>query len=237
MTAQPRKIAAIHQPSFLPWLGFFNKIVRSDVFVILDNVQFPKTGGFWGNRVKLVIAGKGEWITMPVNRSYSGTRNINEMEIDNSRPWNEKVLKSIEVNYKKAPYYSEIFPLVKSQLENTGNMLSDFNLNAIKQYCSLLGIDTSHFVIASQLKTEGAATDLLISIVKQTGCNAYMCGGGAHKYQEDEKFAEAGIELVYQGFNHPVYPQFNTSEFIPGLSIVDALMNCGFEQTKKLIAG
>ncbi|HMT10176.1 MAG TPA: WbqC family protein, partial [Ignavibacteria bacterium] len=88
------KIAAIHQPSFFPWLGFFNKIVRSDVFVILDNVQFPKTGGYWANRVKLVVGGKGEWVTMPINRSYSGTKNINEIEIDKSRSWNQKMLKS-----------------------------------------------------------------------------------------------------------------------------------------------
>ncbi len=228
-------VAAIHQPSFFPWLGFFNKIVRSDVFVILDNVQFPKTGGYWANRVKITISGKAEWITMPINRNYSGTKNINEIEIDNTRNWNVKVLKTIEVNYKKAPFYSEIFPIIENLLTKPGSDLTEFNLQIINTLCALLGINSSHFIKSSSIETTGSATDLLISIVKQTGCNVYMCGGGASKYQEDEKYESNGITLIYQNFKHPVYPQFNTQEFTPGLSVLDALMNCGFEGARKLI--
>lgn len=232
---QNNKIAAIHQPSFFPWLGFFNKVVRSNVFVILDNVQFPKTGGYWANRVKFIISGKAEWITVPIKRNYSGTKNINEIEIDNSRIWNEKALKSIEVNYKKAPYFNEIYPYAETLVSNPGNDLTKFNLSIINSICSLLGIDTSHFILGSSLETSGNSTDLLISIVKKTDCNIYMCGGGASKYQEDEKFQSNGIKLLYQNFKHPVYPQFNTGEFIPGLSILDTLMNCGIAGTKKII--
>lgn len=231
------KIAAIHQPSFFPWLGFFNKIVRSDVFVILDNVQFPKTGGYWANRVKLIVGGKGEWITMPINRSYSGTRNINEIEIDNSRNWSQKMLKSISVNYGKAKYFEEIYPIASSLLESPGTDLTQFNLKVIHEFCTMLKIDTSHFRRGSDMNVSGTSTDLLISIVTETGCNAYMCGGGASKYQEDEKFAQNNIELIYQNFKHPVYDQFNTKEFVAGLSILDTLMNCGAEKTSELIRG
>lgn len=231
------KIAAIHQPSFFPWLGFFNKIVRSDVFVILDNVQFPKTGGYWANRVKLVVGGKGEWVTMPINRSYSGTKNINEIEIDNSRNWNHKVLKSISVNYCKAKYYNEMYPIAEKLLHSPGANLAEFNLKVIQEFCRLLDIDTSHFKRGSAMNVSGTSTDLLVSIVAETGCNAYMCGGGAAKYQEDEKFAQNNIELIYQNFKHPVYEQFNTSEFVPGLSVLDALMNCGAEKTAELLKG
>jgi hypothetical protein len=231
------KIAAIHQPSFFPWLGFFNKIVRSDVFVILDNVQFPKTGGYWANRVKLVVGGKGEWVTMPINRSYSGTKNINEIEIDNSRSWNQKMLKSISVNYSKAKYFEEIYPVAEALLQSPGADLTEFNLRVIHEFCRLLNIDTSHFKRGSAMNVSGTSTDLLVSIVTETGCNAYMCGGGASKYQEDEKFAGNNIELIYQNFKHPVYEQFNTSEFVPGLSVLDALMNCGAEKTYELIKG
>lgn len=231
------KIAAIHQPSFFPWLGFFNKIVRSDVFVILDNVQFPKTGGYWANRVKLIVGGKGEWVTMPINRSYSGTRNINEIEIDNSRNWNQKMLKSISVNYGKAKYFEEIYPIASSLLESPGTDLTQFNLKVIHEFCTMLKIDTSHFRRGSDMNVSGTSTDLLISIVTETGCNAYMCGGGASKYQEDEKFAQNNIELIYQNFKHPVYDQFNTKEFVAGLSILDTLMNCGAEKTSELIRG
>lgn len=229
------KIAAIHQPSFFPWLGFFNKIVRSDVFVILDNVQFPKTGGYWANRVKLIIGGKGEWVTMPINRSYSGTRNINEIEIDNSRSWNQKMLKSIAVNYGKAKYFEEIYPFAEALLQSPGANLTEFNLKVIHDFCRLLNINTSHFKGGSEMKASGTSTDLLVSIVTEAGCNAYMCGGGASKYQEDEKFTRNNIELIYQNFKHPVYEQFNTKEFVPGLSVLDALMNCGADRTAELI--
>ena len=231
------KIAAIHQPSFFPWLGFFNKIVRSDIFVILDNVQFPKTGGYWANRVKIILGGKGEWVTMPINRSYSGMKNINEIEIDNSRSWNQKMLKSISVNYGKARFFDEMYPIAETLLHSPGENLAEFNLNVINEFCRLLKIDTSHFKRGSAMNVSGNSTDLLVSIVNETGCNAYMCGGGASKYQEDEKFKQNNIELIYQDFKHPVYEQFNTAEFVPGLSVLDALMNCGSERTYELIKG
>lgn len=226
---------AIHQPTFFPWMGYFDKIIRSDVFVILDNVQYPKKGGSWSNRVKIMISGKAEWITMPINRSFSGIKNINEIEIDNSRNWNEKILKSIEVNYRKAPYFNDIFPIIKELLMTPGDDLTEFNLKIINTFCKILSINISHFIRGSKLNVTGNATDLLISIVKQTGCNTYMCGGGATKYQEDEKFTQNGITLQYQNFNHPVYPQFNSEVFIPGLSIIDAFMNCGIMETNRLI--
>lgn len=230
------KLAAIHQPTFFPWLGYFDKIFRSDVFVILDDVQYPKKGGSWSNRVKILISSEPNWITVPIIRSFNGTRNINEIEIDNSKSWNSKLLKSIELNYKKAPYFDDIFPITEDLLANPGNVLAELNLKIIYKICSTIGLKTEHFVTASSIKTEGSSTDLLISIVNQTGCNAYMCGGGAVKYQEDEKFEKAGIKLIYQNFKHPVYKQFNTAEFRPGLSVIDVLMNCGAENTLKLIA-
>ncbi|MCC6865833.1 MAG: WbqC family protein [Ignavibacteria bacterium] len=229
------KLAAIHQPTFFPWLGLFDKISRSDVFVILDNVQYPKKGGSWSNRVKIFIGGKPSWITVPIIRSYSGTKNINEIEIDNSKNWNEKLLKSIELNYKKAQYFCDIFPCISELLRNPDKNLSEFNIKVIYAICKLIGLKTEHFIYASELNTKGSSTDLLISIVNSAGCNAYMCGGGAHKYQEDEKFETAGIKLIYQNFKHPEYRQINSIEFVPGLSIIDTLMNCGTKGTIELI--
>ena len=229
------KIAAIHQPSFFPWLGFFDKIIRSDIFVILDNVQFPKKGGYWANRVKIIISGKPEWLTMPIVRSYSGFRKINEMEIDNSKSWNEKTLKTIDVNYKKAPHYSDIFPELINLLESPGTDLTEFNIKIINHFCNILNIDTSHFVKASALNTEGHSTDLLLSIIRALNADAYMYGGGASGYQENDKFEAAGIKLIAQNFKQPEYPQVNTKEFVPGLSIIDVLMNCGLDSTKSMI--
>jgi len=187
--------------------------------------------------VKIILGGKGEWVTMPINRSYSGMKNINEIEIDNSRSWNQKMLKSISVNYGKARFFDEMYPIAETLLHSPGENLAEFNLNVINEFCRLLKIDTSHFKRGSAMNVSGNSTDLLVSIVNETGCNAYMCGGGASKYQEDEKFKQNNIELIYQDFKHPVYEQFNTAEFVPGLSVLDALMNCGSERTYELIKG
>src|SRR5437870_1640848 len=123
---QKEILVAIHQPSFFSWLGFYDKIRRSDIFVLLDSVQFPKTGGFWVNRVKVLINGIEHWLTVPVVRNYSGTRLINEMEINNSTHWCEKLVKTIDVNYKKAPYFDEVFPVILELLKNNTSNICDY---------------------------------------------------------------------------------------------------------------
>ena len=228
-------IVAIHQPNFFPWLGYFNKIASADLFLVMDNVQVPKKGGTWLNRVRLLVNGRGSWITMPVVRNYHGLRSVGEMQIDNGAPWRAKVLRTIQSNYARAPFFEEAFQLVTGLVNNPTDRLADYNLSAIKALASALRLDTNKLLPGSSLNAQGSSTELLISMVKGAGGTAYLCGGGAAGYQEDEKFAREGVELVYQNFAHPTYPQINTEEFVPGLSIIDALMNCGFEGTRGLI--
>jgi hypothetical protein len=229
------KVVAIHQPNFLPWLGFFDKIARADVFVFMDNVQFPKKGGTWTNRVKLLVSGKENWITAPIDRRYHGVRMINEMKLNNEIPWRDKILKTIQTNYSKAPFYNEIYPHLFNLINNPTDNLSEYNIKAIYTFSRSIGLDVSKMVFGSSLEVGGNATDLIISIVRAVEGTSYMAGGGADGYQEDEKFADADIELIYQNFQHPVYAQFNSTEFVPGLSIVDALMNLGPKGVRDLM--
>lgn len=229
------KIVAIHQPNFLPWLGFFDKIARSDVFVLLDNVQFPKKGGIWTNRVQILMSGQANWMTVPVDRTFHGTKLINEMLINNKTDWRLKMHKTIQQNYIKAPYFIEIMPLVESLINESTANLAEYNVKAIRILAERVGLSTDHLILSSTLNTEGNSTELLISITKAVGGDAYMCGGGANGYQEDEKFTGENIQLKYQEFKHPVYAQFNTKDFIPGLSIVDVLMNCGFDGVNEIL--
>lgn len=229
------KVVAIHQPNFFPWLGYFDKIARADVFVVLDNVQFPKKGGTWVNRVRLLTGGKATWVTLPVVRAYHGLRLIRDMAIDNSFPWRAKVLKTIDINYRRAPYFKEVWPVVTELISNPTESLAEYNLTTIRTLSELLGLDTSTLIIGSTLEAGGQATDLLIDIVNAVDGTTYLCGGGATGYQDDELFAAAGIGLVYQDFHHPVYVQRTAPDFVPGLSIVDALMNCGFDHTGHLL--
>jgi hypothetical protein len=228
------KIVAIHQPNFFPWLGYFNKIARADLVLIMDNAQFQKTGGTWSNRVRLLVGGAPAWVTAPVVRSYHGVRSVREMQLNEGAPWRTKLSKTIENNYRQAPFFESVFPRLSELINNPTSQLAEYNTAAVTSLSAALGIDPAKFVLGSTIQAEGSATDLLVSMIKAVGGTAYLCGGGAEGYQEDEKFAAAGLRLIYQDFRHPVYTQRGTKEFVPGLSVIDALMNCGFEQTGAL---
>lgn len=230
-----KKIVAIHQPNFFPWLGYFNKLARADVFILMDNVQFPKTGGTWINRVQILVNGKPSWITLPIVRAYHGTRLIYEMKIDNSIPWRAKFLKTIQSNYGRAPYFSSTYQMIATWVDLQTDSLSEFNVTVIKDLVQKLGLDVSKLLFGSSLTAEGNATQLLINMTKAIGGSAYLFGGGARGYQDDELFFREGVDLVDQNFEHPPYPQFNMQNFVPGLSIIDALMNCGIQGTCTLL--
>ena len=219
-----RKIVAIHQPNFFPWLGYFDKIARSDTFVFLDHVQFPKTGGVWANRVKLLVAGEARWVTAPVDRNFHGVRPICEMEFQRVNPWREKFLKSLVANYSKAPFFHDTMGFIEPLILNPENNVGRYNSAAVMAIAERLGQSRSMFHWSSEIEVGGQATEMLISLIRTVGGSTYLCGGGAEGYQEDVRFSEAGIELVYQEFQHPVYRQAGGQDFIAGLSAIDALM-------------
>jgi hypothetical protein len=224
---------AIHQPNFLPWLGYFDKIARADRFVLLDSVQFPKKGGTWTNRVRILVNGEPTWLTVPVDRSYHGTRTIAEMRLRDDGRWRETVLKTLQSAYGRAPCFDAVYPELEPLLRAPDDELAAYNERAIRRLCELLGLGTP-LLRASELDAQGAATDLLVSLVRSAGGDAYLAGGGADGYQEDEKFAAAGIELLSQDFAPPRYDQ-GADEHVAGLSVVDALMHVGFDGVRDLV--
>ncbi|TAL10813.1 MAG: wbmP [Nitrospirae bacterium] len=228
-------LVAIHQPNFFPWLGYFNKIARSDVFIMLENVQFPKTGGTWMNRVRIMDNGRPAWLTMPIVRSYHGVRSVRDMHINNGLPWRPRVLNAIQGAYGRAPHFKAVFEFLSDALANPTDNLAEFNLTVIRTLVEALGLSSAKLVSGSSLNVEGNSTDLLVAMVKAVGGTAYLCGGGAGGYQQDDKFTAADVRLRYQDFRHPVYQQINSGPFLPGLSIIDVLMNCGFEQARALV--
>lgn len=228
-------ICAIHQPNFFPWLGYFDKINQSDVFVFLDHVNYPKsskTMSTWSNRSAILVNGKKHWIHCPVVRE-SGIQKIDEVKINESYDWRSKLIKTLEYNYKKSRHYQETSAFIYQLISYQAEKLADYNAYVIRQICEKLEIDTA-FVRQSQLCTKDASTELLIEITKKTGCNRYMCGGGATGYQKDDRFEEEQIHLMYQNFVSPVYEQ-GIGECVKGLSMIDVLFHCGFEKTKYLV--
>lgn len=228
-------LVAIHQPNFLPWLGYFDKLARADIFVLLDNVPLPKTGAGYTNRVEIAASGRRHWLTVPTARAADARQSIDRARIVETGPWRRKLMTTIEQGYARAPAFAEIMPVVRRIFEHPGDRLAEFNIHAIRLIAGLVGLDASRLRRASELESCGTATERLISLVRAVGGTAYLCGGGAGGYQEDEKFAAAGLRLRYQAFAHPVYPQ-GSAAFMPGLSIVDTLMNCGAAGTARLLS-
>lgn len=228
-------VIAIHQPNFFPWLGYFDKICNADTFIFLDDVQFPKKGGSWSNRVKLLLNGEGRWLTAPVDRRFHGTRNVNEMFFSNTEDWRKKILKTLISNYKRAKYFNETYSIIEPLVKYPDDNLMKFNIHAIKALSSALGYKTTSLLISSELHTQFSATDRLIELTKLVGGKKYFCGGGAMGYQQDDAFEKAGIVLLYQNFVCPTYSQFERQNFISGLSIIDALMNLGLNGVRDLL--
>jgi WbqC-like protein family len=232
-------VVAIHQPNFFPWLGYFNKIVRADAFVVLDHVQFQKTGGTWTNRARLLVAGQARWITAPVVRTYHGVRRTDEMTFHEAIAWRGKMLKTLAANYRRAKYYDECMTLIGPLILLKEARAAEYNIHAIKAIIAALGIDGTRLLRSSQMIVSGQGSELLAAITIAAGGTTYLCGGGATDYQDDALFARRGVALVYQDFRHPKYPQVDrdSTNFVAGLSIIDALMNCGITGTRELLGG
>ena len=229
------KIVAIHQPNFIPWLGFFDKLHRADIFIMLDNVQFPKKGGSWTNRVKMLVSGSENWITIPVDRKYHGFLEINKMMIENKSDWRSKILKSIYFSYKKTLYFENVFEFFEELINHDTDSLVEYNLHALNQIIRVLKFDNTEIYNASSLipEVENKKSDLLIDLIHKVNGSAYLYGAGS-SYLEEDKFMSKGIDLIDQNFFHPVYNQDGRKTFTPGLSIMDAFFNLGFEKTRIL---
>lgn len=226
------KIVVIHQPDFLPYLGFFHRLVQSDLYVVLDNVQFLKGSSRWHNRDKIKTPQGVTWITVGVKKALQKT-NINEILLDTTVDWRSKNLNLIKENYKNAKHFDEIFLYLKSLYDFECCKLLDFNIKSIITLMELFDIKIE-MVTASSLNATGKSNDLLVNILKKTKATKYLSGIGAKAYYDPTPFEAANIEVVWQNFNHPVYPQLY-GEFIPYLSSIDLLFNCGIEKSREIL--
>ena len=235
MTHNKTPVVAIHQPNFFPWLGYFNKIASSDFFVFLDDVQFPKKGGSWSNRVQLMIGGESRWFTAAIDRQFHGTRLINEMNFLENKPWRQKLVKMLDNEYRRHPFFAEVSSIVNPLLLNSESNIAEYNIQAVSAITEVLGLDTSKLRRSSSSSVTGSSNDLLCKLTRSVGGNTYLCGGGASGYQDDAFFSAQGVGLQYQNFQHPIYQQKGQTSFVPGLSIIDVAMNIGWQETRKIL--
>lgn len=218
---------AIHQPECFPWLGFFHKMSLADTFVLLDTVQFEKNN--FQNRNKIMIAGLAQWLTIPVERHPLNTF-VKDVTINwTDEKLTKKHLTSIEQSYKKCEFFENIFPFLQDLYCKKHKYLADFNSEFIIWMASQLGIQTK-IIKASDMNLSGTAlggTDVTLEICKALGASTYVSGAGAKVYLDIEKYSQENINVYFQEFHHPLYPQKGSTEFVSHLSTIDLYTNCG----------
>jgi hypothetical protein len=223
-------IVAIHQPNFVPWLGYFDRMIGSDLFVLLDHVQFERRN--YQNRCLVRLEDEGKWITVPVVQ-VSQKERIVEKAIDNpadvggTRWWGPNHFLTLRYAYRKAPYFDLYASRLQELLHARWDKLIDLNLATLEFVRDALDIRTP-MVRSSELQVEGQKSALLLAICRKVGASAFLGGmGGSREYLDKEAFAAAGMGVVWQQFDHPVYTQPGAAPFMKGLSVLDLLFNCG----------
>ena len=223
-------LVAIHQPNFMPWLGYFDRMIRADLFVLLDHVQFERRN--YQNRCMIRLEDDTKWLTVPVVQ-LSQKEKIIDKRVDNpedlsgARWWGPNHFQTLKYAYRKAAYFAHYAPRLQEILSARWDKLADLNIATLEFVREALAIDTP-MVRSSTLACEGQKSGLLLDICQRTGATAFLGGmGGSREYLDKEAFAAARMGVEWQQFSHPAYPQCGPQPFIPCLSSIDLLANCG----------
>lgn len=226
-----RKTLVVLQPGYLPWLGFFDQMRRSDVFVYYDDVQFDKHG--WRNRNRIKSPDGPLWLTVPVLHHGKGQPLILDTLIDNKSGWARKHVGSLRQYYAKAPHAREYLPELEALLSQTWTHIVDLDLAVAGLMARWLKLapDVSR---ASHLGIGGGQSERLVNLCRHFNARRYLSGSAARDYLDVGLFERSGIKVTWQDYRHPVYPQLHGA-FVPSLSAIDLLFNCG-EQSPDILA-
>jgi hypothetical protein len=218
-------IVSIHQPNYLPYLGFFDKMKHSDIFVIYDDAQFNKSDFHHRNKIRIFHGWK--WLSVPVLKKPIPIKNVeinNDFKIKNFH-WFDEHFEVIRDNYKKSPYYFNYEEKIRDVYSGDFNNLLDLNLALIDLIKDAFEIDTK-LILSSELGFTSKATQRIIDIVEAIGGDTYLSGSGGKNYLDLSLFEEHRINVDFQEFKHPIYKQ-SYEGFIPNMSAIDSLFNVG----------
>lgn len=223
-------IASIHQPEHLPWMGLIHKISISDIYVVLDSVQFKKN--YFENRNRIYTPQGLHWITVPVQMAGHMEKPFHEIEVQPN--WKKKYVKSLVQNYSKSPFSDEIKPVIECIESWDGVFLAELNLNIILRICEILEIKTK-ILKSSEIACTGKKTSLLISILEKIGANSYLVGKSGFDYMDIGQFEAVGIDLRKHEFTHPKYKPFNWQTMTDYPSVIDVIANLGLARVREAL--
>jgi hypothetical protein len=225
-------LVAIHQPNFMPWLGYFDRMIRADLFVLLDHVQFERRN--YQNRCMIRLEDGTKWLTVPVvqlsqKETILGKRIDNPTDLSGARWWGPNHFQTLRYAYRKSKHFDRYAPRLREILFARWDNLVDLNIATLEFVREALSIDTP-LVRSSTLACQGQKSALLLDVCQRVGASAFFGGmGGSREYLDKEAFAAAGMGVEWQRFTHPVYAQHGNAPFMKGLSVLDLLFNCGPE--------
>lgn len=211
------------QPTYIPWIGYFEMIAASDIFIFLDDVQFSKKSWQQRNRVK---GANGEfWLTIPVVQKNGPFQKINEIFINNSMNWRQKHLKSIEMTYQKSQYFKQYISAVKEIYSEEWTYLADFNMASIHMLMEQIGISTPT-IRSSAMAVAAKGNEKIVELCKYVEADELYDAAGAEKFIDNDLFNRSGIQVAFQNYMHPEYSQLHGA-FMPYMSAIDLLFNHG----------
>jgi hypothetical protein len=225
-------LVTIHQPQFMPWLGYFDKMDQADMLVLLDTVQFKKNE--WQNRNRLKAVQGPQWLTVPV--SFRFPARIDEVLVNDGSPWRHKHLQALLTNYAKSPFHGSEAASLASLYADTATLLRDVNGLTIDWLATRLGVSTERCWASALPVTEEEPTQRLVDICQHLGATAYLSGSEGRNYLDVARFSAAGIEVIFQEYVPISYPQLY-GEFVSHLSALDLVLNCGPDSSRILRAG
>lgn len=213
---------AAHQPQYLPWLGYFHKMDRADLFVLLDTVQYKKNE--WQNRNRIRTAAGWQWLTVPVHHRFP--MRLDEVRIDDASGWRRRHALSLGQSYARAPYRDTILPPLLDLLETDEPRLAPFNAAGVRRIAALLGVRTPIVEASGLAGIPDGPDERLIALCRRLDCDTYLAGAGGRAYMDLERWRRSGVRVEFQEFRHPVYDQGH-DRFEPNLSAVDLLFARG----------
>jgi hypothetical protein len=220
----------IHQPNYLPYLGFFHKLSLADTFVIMDDTQYDKK---FTNRNKIKVPGNWIWLTVPINKKHKFVAN-KIVEINNEENWQSDHFEKINRSYSNSEFFKKNYKTFFEKIySKKWDHLFTLNYELIIQLIDWLNIKIE-VIKESELNIKGNSTERLVNISKKIGAETYVSGIGGKEYMNEKMFETNNIKIEYQNFKCPIYKQVFNSEFIPNLSIIDLLFNIGPKSLSKL---
>ncbi len=225
-------IVAIHQPHFLPWLGYLHRMAQVDAFILLDHVQFERRN--YQNRTMIRMNDEARWLTVPVEQRSRDERVIDKQvdnRLDGAKAWSANHFATLRHAYRQARFFDPYAAEFKRLFDARWDRLVDLNQAGLDLLREAFGIRTK-LVRSSELAVQGARMELILNICRAVGADTLLAGmGGSRGYLDAEAFARAGVSIEYHDFQHPEYAQCvgapGAVPFIKGLSAIDMLFNCG----------